>query len=318
MCILAEKNKKFFMNCRLSIIVPSYNSEATLPMCLDSIKLQLTDDVEVIVVDDGSTDSTVAICDRYSSVDYRFTVLHKKNGGVSSARNMGLSHARGVWVTFVDSDDKLADGALGRILCAIDAGKDMVVENVIMSEVSGNSFPVLPSRINSFEEMFGEALCGFVCNKVYKRDIIKKYEIQFDESLSFFEDWLFVGSYCSVIKDFDYIKEPCYIEYLPFSYAEKYGALRDFQHMILFYSKLKRVNKPMSHKWVDSLVMTLLCEVRGPRGLCEKVSTLKNDVGKDIRYAKGLRKFGIRLLAHSNSITIWHMIFSVYYLLKCY
>lgn len=91
----------------ISIIVPVYNSVSTLNRCLDSILNQTFSDWELLLIDDGSTDRSTELCDQYASKDQRIKVFHKKNGGVSSARNIGLSHAKGEWITFVDSDDEI-------------------------------------------------------------------------------------------------------------------------------------------------------------------------------------------------------------------
>lgn len=90
---------------KISIIVPIYNIEQYLPECLDSIKSQTFNDWECILVDDGSTDSSPAICEQYASADSRFIVIHKKNGGVSSARNTGMDVAKAELIGFVDPDD---------------------------------------------------------------------------------------------------------------------------------------------------------------------------------------------------------------------
>ena len=89
----------------ISIIVPIYNVEAYIKQCLDSIADQTYKNIEVILVDDGSTDSSGEICDTYCCNDRRFRVIHKKNGGVSSARNAGLNAAEGDYIGFVDPDD---------------------------------------------------------------------------------------------------------------------------------------------------------------------------------------------------------------------
>lgn len=89
----------------VSIIVPVYNVEKYLRICLDSILAQTFTDWECILVDDGSTDKSGEICDEFVQRDPRFRSFHKRNGGVSSARNMGLAEVRGEWVTFMDSDD---------------------------------------------------------------------------------------------------------------------------------------------------------------------------------------------------------------------
>lgn len=90
---------------RLSIIIPIYNRENTLARCLNSILSMKMNDYEVLMVDDGSTDGSGDICKKYERLDSRFHYYHKKNGGVSSARNFGITKSSGLWITFVDSDD---------------------------------------------------------------------------------------------------------------------------------------------------------------------------------------------------------------------
>ena len=92
---------------RLSIIIPVYNAEDYLDRCISSILAQDFDSFEVILVDDGSTDSSPLTCDRYSSTDARFRTIHKPNGGVSSARNAGIDLAKGEYLMFVDSETSL-------------------------------------------------------------------------------------------------------------------------------------------------------------------------------------------------------------------
>ena len=92
----------------LSIIVPIYKVEAFLHRCVDSILAQTYSDLEILLVDDGSTDSSGAICDAYARQDARVQVIHKKNGGLSDARNCGIEHAKGRYFCFVDSDDGIA------------------------------------------------------------------------------------------------------------------------------------------------------------------------------------------------------------------
>lgn len=107
----------------VSVIVPVYNVEDYVRECVDSILNQSYADLEVILVDDGSTDSSGAICDEYKNRDSRVTVLHKENGGLSDARNHGLAHAHGDWVSFIDSDDWVSPIFIEALLdAALDTG----------------------------------------------------------------------------------------------------------------------------------------------------------------------------------------------------
>ena len=109
---------------KLSIIIPAYNAEAYLPQCLDSILAQEHRGCEVIVVDDGSTDGTVALLERYPDLK----VIHQENRGMSTARNRGLDEARGEYILFVDSDDLLTAGALETLVAEL-SGEDIIAFN---------------------------------------------------------------------------------------------------------------------------------------------------------------------------------------------
>ncbi len=93
----------------ISVIIPCYIVEMYIDRCLKSVLNQTYQEIEIILVDDGSTDNTGMICDRYSTVDERIKVIHKENGGLSSARNAGLARATGKYIGFVDSDDWIDD-----------------------------------------------------------------------------------------------------------------------------------------------------------------------------------------------------------------
>ena len=91
----------------ISVIIPVFNAEKYLRECLDSVANQTYNDLEILLIDDGSKDSSPQICDGYAAADSRFTVIHKENGGVSSARNTGIENAHGNLMAFVDADDVL-------------------------------------------------------------------------------------------------------------------------------------------------------------------------------------------------------------------
>ena len=100
----------------VSVIVPAYQAEAYLPQCLESILNQSYENLQILLINDGSQDKTGEICDAYAQKDSRIQVFHKENGGVSSARNVGLSHATGDYIAFCDSDDTLRDAYIAHLV----------------------------------------------------------------------------------------------------------------------------------------------------------------------------------------------------------
>lgn len=114
----------------VSIVVPVYNVENYLIRCIDSIIAQRYPYFEVILVDDGSTDDSSSMCDRYALKDNRIKVVHKRNGGLSSARNEGMRHVNGDYVVFIDSDDRIGPNHIRNLVeCALATGKPLVVTN---------------------------------------------------------------------------------------------------------------------------------------------------------------------------------------------
>lgn len=103
-------------NGMVSVIIPVYNSEKYLSECLESVANQSYHNIEIILIDDGSHDNSGTICDEFAAKDERIKVIHKENGGVSSARNVGLAIMSGVYVTFVDSDDYIKNNMIEQML----------------------------------------------------------------------------------------------------------------------------------------------------------------------------------------------------------
>ena len=122
------------MKPAVSVIVPVYNTEKYLEECIQSVLNQSFTDFELLLIDDGSTDQSGLICDKYAKKDNRIRVFHKINGGVSSARNLGLDNAKGEWITFVDSDDCLKPDYLMNLYACVNAKVDLIIayaENVM-------------------------------------------------------------------------------------------------------------------------------------------------------------------------------------------
>lgn len=114
----------------ISVIIPVYNNENCLHRCVDSILIQTYTDFELLLINDGSKDSSGSICDEYSVIDKRVHVFHKENGGASSARNIGLENAKGEWITFCDSDDFVDSDWLMNFIENSNGNCDLVVQTI--------------------------------------------------------------------------------------------------------------------------------------------------------------------------------------------
>lgn len=203
----------------ISVIVPVYNVENVLHYCVESILNQSYTDFELILIDDGSTDKSGFICDQYAEKDKRVHVIHKKNGGVSSARNVGLDNAKGEYICFVDSDDRLK---LEFLMVMIDTlksenaeivvcgyqvvSKDKVVENRSFHD---NGIDIV-SRENIYS-LVGHTLYSASWCKLFRHDIINNQHIRFLEDLTLGEDMVFNFMYTDYITSICVLNRTLYI-----------------------------------------------------------------------------------------------------------
>ena len=168
---------------KVSIIIPVYNVEAYLSQCVDSVLEQTHQNLQIILVDDGSTDGSGGICDWYAAKDSRVTVIHKENGGLSSARNAGLPEVSGDYVFYLDSDDYLDHDAVAGLLEAQRAsGAEVVVGSYLYTyedreDVDSCSFlqDVTLSTWDAMEALAGGKLQNFAWGKLIRADIAKKH-----------------------------------------------------------------------------------------------------------------------------------------------
>lgn len=169
----------------ISVIVPVYKAEQYLDRCVKSILEQTYPDFELILVDDGSPDGSPILCDKWAEKDSRVHVIHKKNGGASSARNAGLAIAKGKWVFFSDSDDWIDNKALETLYrmvneygVSVAIGRIQVVEENIDRNVALNENIYMLSRENLLDRFFrvnGEPDTHSVCATLIRRDILEDY-----------------------------------------------------------------------------------------------------------------------------------------------
>ena len=185
--------------CLLSVIVPVYNTEMYLKQCVDSILSQTYQHIELILVDDGSTDNSGKICDQYAEKDRRIQVIHQVNQGVSAARNAALDIAKGEFLGFVDSDDWV-DPDMYQVLIqkAEDEHADVVACGMRVNDESGRgtrNFLNGEGEYNQTELLKGlfdrpNQQGGSCCNKIYRRALIS--DIRYNPSLIMAEDWIYL------------------------------------------------------------------------------------------------------------------------------
>ena len=205
-------------NTLISVIVPVYNVERYLPRCIESILKQTYKNFELILVDDGTPDRSGIICDRYAEKDSRIKVIHKENGGVSTARNAGIDAAKGEWITFVDSDDWIEEKYLNMLLePAIKSGLDLVVGTVQHRDLTIFSFPIHDEivDVNQTEKIhivkaISRQEFGGPCVKLFKASIIQDNNIRFISGIKIGEDAIFVKQYLRYSKRFALISGTIY------------------------------------------------------------------------------------------------------------
>lgn len=173
----------------ISVIVPVYNVEKYLPRCIESILAQTHADWELILVDDGSTDGSGEICDRYASADSRVKAIHTRNRGVSSARNRGLDEARGEWVSFVDSDDYVAPEYLSDMKAKADDA-DIVVSGWRQGAIE-RAFPDTCILRDNYLDIFTHKAFLNIWAKLIRHEAIERAGARFEEMAKWAEDSIF-------------------------------------------------------------------------------------------------------------------------------
>lgn len=215
----------------VSIIIPVFNTEKYLSNCLDSVCKQKYADLQILLVDDGSTDSSFQICKTYAEKDSRITLISQKNAGVSAARNKALDQANGYYLCFVDSDDCLEDDAIETLVhahtnedlvisgystidedgsCTFESvpPKDLSIDNITMSE-----YMIVPPKSLSYQ--------GYLWNKMFINSTIQANNVRFDEQISYNEDRLFIIQYLSFSHKVRFISNKTYL------YRQRRGSAMD-------------------------------------------------------------------------------------------
>ena len=196
---------------KYSVIIPVYNAEKTLRRCLDSLAAQSFSDAEFLLIDDGSADSSAAICREYAARDSRFRLIPKENGGVSTARNLGLEMARGTFILFVDSDDHVQPDYLRRLEELDGEGRyDYLLFSYNRFNDDRVNELVLPEFASCTEAEYTSALgwayrtkhINAPWNKRYRSSILREHGLRFHTALPIAEDTLFNLNYLLHIRSY--------------------------------------------------------------------------------------------------------------------
>lgn len=260
---------------KISIVVPIYNAEQYISSCIESLCNQTYSNIEIVLVDDGSTDRSGKICDEYASKDSRIKVIHKVNGGVSSTRNAGIDNAEGEYIMFVDSDDEICEDCVSsNLTLAKENDADLVIYGFLYNAIDEGS-----CHNNGFDQDYilseAEFFDGFYCdiverefinppwNKLIRKTLLTENKIRFNENYSICEDMAFSTEVVAASKKIVLNHEICY-KYnikltgsLVFKFHENYfEALTNFYDLSLAYCN-RYMNQTKQRKCIDSIYSSL-------------------------------------------------------------
>lgn len=251
-----EQKTPFF-----SIIVPVYKVEKYITGCIESVLKQSFSNWELLLVDDGTPDTSGIICDRYAANDCRIRVFHKKNGGVSSARNYALNKVKGDWIVFLDSDDKFYPTALELMSQAIVKEPFDVLQfgyNRVWGQ-DDDSFketPILSPKLYVEKDNCNTAVWG----NCVRASIIKDNNITFNESLRIGEDQVFIFDFLKYSKGVKRIKDILYYYNDNATSVMNNPKLQDLMQLITFFSVYKKSNT-MSVISFDNMILLWLYHI---------------------------------------------------------
>lgn len=214
----SKKNIDLINDPVVSIIVPVYNSELHLSRCLDSLISQDYSNIEIILINDGSIDNSLAILKEYEDKDERIKVFDQTNSGVSHARNVGLSEAKGEYICFVDSDDYVDTTYVSNFIKGLDKNSDLVFQGLNEIHLDKSVRRVIPKQafysysniLNGISDINKHKIFGYVCNKLYKASIIRTNNLKFREDINISEDRIFALKYLQYVQSMQVVAESAY------------------------------------------------------------------------------------------------------------
>lgn len=251
----------------ISVLVPVYNIERYIGLCLESIICQTYKNLEIIVVDDGSTDRSGEICDLYAKKDSRINVIHKENGGLVSARKTAMRVATGDYIGYVDGDDWIGEGFYSALVAAIQqTSADAVVAgfsrelftktarilNAIPPDVyEEKKLDELYSSMISYGDFFRHGITTYLWNKLFKAEVIKECQLNVDDRISIGEDGAVV--YPSLLK----CNKVCVIDNCSYHYRQREDSMlkktsvfsKEQESLFVLYEYLKNILRTNANKY---------------------------------------------------------------------
>ena len=260
----------------VSIVIPVYNVENYIKECVESIRKQTYSNLEIILVDDGSTDKSGIICDEYAKCDSRVVVLHQENQGVVCARKSGIAYATGEYLCFVDSDDYIKRDMIDFFINHI-GSSDLITTGVAYINKQGNTVRMLDaiaadtyeteekmsyllSNVITFENRFENGILPYLWNKMYKTDMAREVIENLDEKITYGEDREFLIRYVLKAKSVKVTKECFYTYRYRENSAESSVDKHFMQNMNRLYCALENAVKghPMEAELMRQIEMFVM------------------------------------------------------------
>lgn len=268
------------MNGKISVIIPVYEAENYILRSVTSVLCQTYDNLEIILIDDGSRDNSFNICLQLEQYDSRIRLYHQENRGVAAARNKGIEYSKGEYIFFLDSDDWIENITLYELVNSIKKFETELCICGFCYETDGRSkkcdidveFPMQQKEFREkyFWELYENAILFNVGTKLYKNDIIKKNNIRFQENMSVYEDICFFLDYLSHTKNLSFCKESFYHYFQGNSKSITHNYRSGFWiDTVSYYNKLEAVSEQRTDELNKALLICLyrafLQESHNPR-----------------------------------------------------
>lgn len=274
----------------VSVVIPIYNVEKYIKKCVDTIVNQTYKNLEIILVDDGSPDNSGYIADSYASSDHRIKVVHKKNGGLSDARNTGMEISNGDYICFVDSDDYIELDMIEKVLeKALTTDSDVILFGLYNEVLDEHEEIIEQERvfIDNANLQLMTSVIGYAWNKLYKSAFLKSKNFAFQKSLSLIEDIIFNEKIFLNANKIEYLKDPLYhyINRNRPTLVKKYYEDSYKLHKMGFQARRNVVLKLFGENYLTKEILSN-SYIGGIRYCCSNMFYFKNDLSLESKYRK--------------------------------